>query len=636
MHPMPRDNSDHKVPKPKSIKEVPSYIKKVISSFTSRMWYIIKLVWESSHILLIMMAFMAVFNGLMPIAGSVIGKEILNKLADAYAGELTDFSVISFLLIFQFIYLLVNSIVVRVNSTISSICGEKLANHIKVKIMTKAKDVDIASFDNPDFYSRMENANREAGFRPIQVLNSTFQIFSSLISMIGFIVIIAAIGLLPALLVIIVAIPSTVINFIYRKKNFEYMFFRSRDRREMNYYSEVIVNKDLVKEVRMLGLADTFTDKYKNVFDRYYKGLKKLILQEMWWNLGASLLTTAVNCVLFIMIAKGVFTGEYSVGNFSLYTGALNSISSGIATIITTTATVYEGTLFINNMIQYMNEEKHIVPSINPPRGVHKGVNHTSVFENVSFRYPGTERDVLKHINLEIKPAETVVIVGLNGAGKTTLLKLLTRLYDPTEGRILFDGHDIREYDVEKLYDVFGMIFQDYGKYACTVKENIAFGEVMKEVVQENIEDAAKKSKADEYIEKLPDKYDTALMRYFERNGIEPSGGQWQKLAIARAFYSDSDFLILDEPTASIDALAEQEIFNQFDELRSDKTTIFVSHRLSSATTADKIIVLRDGEIVESGNHAELMKSEGDYYTLFSTQAKRYITQDSEDSEGEE
>lgn len=627
MRPMPPEFENVKPKKPKNLKEIPAYSKKLISSFFSRLFYIIKLVWESSHALLLMMVFMAIFNGVMPIVGSLIGKELLNKLADAYSGVLTTFSIISFLLIMQFAYLLFNTIVVRVNSTISSICGEKLANHIKMKIMNKAKEVDIASFDNPDFYSKMENANREANFRPIQVLNSTFQIFSTVISMVGYIVIITAIGLMPALLVIAVAIPSTVINFIYRRKNFEYMFFRSKDRRQMNYYSEVIVNKDLVKEIRMLGLGDTFTEKYKSVFDKYYKGLKKLILQEMWWNLGASLLTTAVNCILFIMIAQGVFVKDYSVGDFSLYTGALNAISSGIATLITTTASIYEGTLFISNMIEFMNEKKTIVPSMNPPREVQKGVNHTIVFENVSFRYPGTERDVLKNINLTINPAETIVIVGLNGAGKTTLLKLLTRLYDPTEGRILFDGHDIKEYDTEKLYDVFGMIFQDYGKYACTVSENIAFGEVMKEINEDEITDAAKKSNSHEYIMKLEKGYDTPLMRYFDKTGIELSGGQWQKLAIARAFYSDSDFLILDEPTASIDALAEQEIFNQFDELRSDKTTIFVSHRLSSATTADKIVVLKEGEIVEIGNHAELMKLEGDYYNLFTIQAQRYITE---------
>ena len=605
---------------------MPKYLKELIGSFTKRMLYIVKLVWEASRPILFVMAFMAVFNGVMPVIGSFIGKDILNNLAKAYNGQLDSFQIISALLIFQFVYLLINSVVNRLNAMVIRISGEIVSNHIKLKIMGKAKEVDLASFDSPEFYAKMENANREAGVRPIQVLNSTFSIVSAVISIVSFIIVIAAIGIFPALLVIAVAIPSTVINFVYRKKNHDYLFRRSKDRRQMNYYSEVIVNKDLVKEIRMLGLVDNFTDRYKEVFRKYFKGMKKLILAETFWNIGATLLTTAVNCILFVMIAKGVYNGEFEVGYYSLYTGALTSIASGISTLITTTATIYEGTLFINNMIAFMEEKPGIVPVIDTPRDVARGVGHTIVLENVSFRYPGTDRNVINRVNLTIDPGDTVVMVGLNGAGKTTLIKLITRLYDPTEGRILLDGHDIREYDVKQLYDMFGIVFQDFGKYAVSVRDNIAFGEVVRDINQGEIETAARRSNASDYIDKLPDKYDTPLMRYFEDNGTELSIGQWQKLAIARAFYSESDILILDEPTASLDPMAEQEIFNQFDELRSDKTSIFVSHRLSSATTANKIVVLRDGMIIETGNHSQLMNAKGEYYTLFSTQAKRYIT----------
>jgi ABC-type multidrug transport system fused ATPase/permease subunit len=235
---------------------------------------------------------------------------------------------------------------------------------------------------------------------------------------------------------------------------------------------------------------------------------------------------------------------------------------------------------------------------------------------------------VLKNINVTIEPGETVVIVGLNGAGKTTLVKLLTRLYDPSSGTVMLDGYDIREYDVDELYDMFGIIFQDFGKYAVTAGENIVFGDIEREAGPEEVREAARKSGSDVYIEGLRNGYDTPLMRYFEADGAELSIGQWQKLAIARAFYSDSDILILDEPTASLDPLAEQEIFNQFEALRSDKSSIFVSHRLSSATTASKIVVLRDGRVSEIGSHRELMEKKGDYYVLFSTQAKRYIEND--------
>ena len=218
------------------------------------------------------------------------------------------------------------------------------------------------------------------------------------------------------------------------------------------------------------------------------------------------------------------------------------------------------------------------------------------------------------------------MLVGLNGAGKTTLLKLLTRLYDPTEGRILLDGQDIRAYDVDDLYRMFGIIFQDFGKYAVTVSENVQFGDIHKVPDEQAVKQATREADAEDYISHLPDGYNTPLMRIFEENGIELSIGQWQKLAIARAFYSESDVLILDEPTASLDPMAEQEIFNQFDRLRADKTTIFVSHRLSSATVASKILVLEYGKLIEEGDHRTLMAKQGRYYELFTTQAKRYIT----------
>ena len=619
-------NDQYRVQKPKRLRDVPRYIKRVVGDTSERMFYIIRLVWEANRGIMFIMAFMTLFNGIMPVVGSLIGKEILNDLAKAYQKELTSFQIIAVLLIAQFVYLLFKDAITRVYSTVLRISGEVVANHIKIKLMTKSKEVDLSSYDSPEYYTKLENATREAARRPIESLTATFSIISTVISIVSYIVIILAVGILPALVIIAVSIPSTVINFYFRRKNHDYLSRKSNERRQLSYYSELITNKDLVKEMRTLDLTDTFIEKYKTVFGVYFKGLRKLMVLECVWNLGAGILSTAVNCVLFVMIAQGVFNGEYEVGNYALYTGALNSIAGGVASLITTTASIYESTLFINNMIAFMKEQPKIVPVIDPPRRVERGVGHTLVFEHVSFRYPGAEHDVLTDINLTVSPNESVVLVGLNGAGKTTLIKLLMRLYDPTEGVILLDGHDIREYDVTALYAMFGVVFQDYGKYAVTVKENIAFGEVTKDIVSEDIEKAALYSNAKDFIDSLPQKYDTPLMRYFEDSGTELSGGQWQKIAIARAFYADSDILILDEPTASLDAIAEQEIFTQFETLREGKSSIFVSHRLSSATTANKIVVLNNGTIEETGTHAELMKAGGEYYKLFSTQAKRYQT----------
>ncbi len=619
-------NDQYRVPKPKKIKDVPSYIKTIIGNFFQQLFYTFKLVWEAKHSVLFLMLFMSIFNGVTPVIGSLIGKEILNKLAEAYTGNLTTFTVISGLLIVQFAYMFVTNLIGSIYSVALRISGQVVSNHIKMTLMRKAKTIDVARYDSPEFYAKMENANREAGSRPIEMMRATFSIVSTIISAVSFIIILTAINPIAPVIIILISIPSTIINFVYRRKNVNFMFRRSKDRRQMDYYSQTIVNKDLVKEVRIFDLSDEFCDRYQSVFQRYFTGLKKLIFSEALWNIGATILTTAVNCILFIYLAHGVYEGAYEIGNYSLYTGALSSIASCVSGLISTTAGIYEGTLFINNVMTFMNEKPSILPSLETPRDVQRHVGHKIEFRNVSFHYPGVERNVLKNINLVIEPGETVVIVGLNGAGKTTLIKLLTRLYDPTEGVILLDGHDIREYDVKQLYSVFGIIFQDFGKYAVNVAENIAFGQVDKELNLNDIKSAAAQSDACDFIEKLPDKYDTPLMRFFEDNGIELSIGQWQKVAIARAFYRDSDILVLDEPTASLDPMAEQEIFNQFESLRKDKTTFFVSHRLSSATTASKILVLEYGELIEVGTHLELMQRKGRYYELFSTQAKRYMT----------
>ena len=626
-----------KEPKPKSLKEVPSYLKKVIGGFFSRLFYIVRLVWEARPFLLFLMVFMAIFDGIMPVIGSLISANLLNKLYIVLThletlGEPASFSLILTPLLLQFGFLFFRSLVNNVNTIINRTSSEVVTNHIKRKIMKKAKELDISSYDMPDFYERLENANREASVRPINVLNATFSIVSTLISIISYIIILATVAWWASLVTIAFAIPSAIINFKYRRKNFMYMRRNSKERRQMNYYSGLTIDKNTVKEVRLFDLNDTFENKYDEVFKKYYAGHKKLITAEGIWHIVLSFISTSINCLLFLFIANGVRIGTVAeIGQYSLYSGALNSISSGINTLISTSSTIYEGTLFIENMIIFMNEKKKIVPlDEKNTEPVTRGKGHTIEFKNVSFAYPGTDTKVLKNISFKLDPGDTAVLVGLNGAGKTTLIKLLTRLYDPSEGEIYFDGKDIRSYDPTELYKVFGIIFQDFGKYAFTAAENIQFGEIGREGDNEAVRYAASQSGADDFIEKMPNGYDTPLMRIFEQEGQELSIGQWQKLSISRAFYRSSDILILDEPTASLDPIAEQEIYNQFDELRKDKTTLFVSHRLSSATTADKIIVLKYGEIIEIGRHAELMAKRGEYYTLFSTQAKRYLGEDHE------
>ncbi len=631
-----------KVTPPKNLGDVPRYLRELLGGFFSRLGYIIKLVWKTGPWILFSMLILSVLQGVLPVIGSKISQYVLNALQSengGFSGDLAAFlgSTVFFLLIFFFSYTILSNIVNTVRNAVTRVASELVVRTVKLEIMQKAKHLDIAAYDMPAFYEKLENANREAGMRPIQILSTTFSAVSTVITLISYVVILASELWWAALVMVAVSVPSAIISFSYRRKNFQYMRHRSKDRRQMNYYSDIMVNKDMAKEIRLFGLSDTFIDRYRDTFDRYYVGIRRLILRENVWHICISILSAVVNCFFYGWFAYLVVRGEHQIGDYSLYTAALGAVMSQVATLISLSATIYEGTLFIDNLTSFLDEKPTVVPvppSDAPdasPRKVARGQAHTIEFCHVSFSYPGNERKVLDDINLTIRPGETLVLVGLNGAGKTTLLKLLTRLYDPTEGVILLDGHDIRTYEIEDLYRMFGIIFQDFGKYADSVSENIRFGDIDKPVDEDAIRTSAAEADATDYISRLPQGFDTPLMRIFEDSGIELSIGQWQKLAIARAFYSESDVLILDEPTASLDPMAEQEIFNQFDRLRADKTTIFVSHRLSSATVATKIAVLENGRLIEEGDHRTLMAARGRYYELFTTQAKRYITEDGQE-----
>ncbi len=620
MYMPPLRQEAEKPDKPKNLKDIPSYLKNLLQGFFSRLFYIYSLVWETRPWMLFVMLFMSVFNGVMPLLGAYISRNLINALIDA---KNQSFQTILRLLVFQFVYLFLLRLVVSVNSMLTRTFGELVVQNIRQKIMHKSDELDLQSFDQPEFYTKLENANREAGHRPLQIATATFSMMSTLISMVSFIVVLWAVSPLAPLAIILAAIPSAIVNYVYRGKNAAYMRHRSTDRRKMDYYSGLMVDKDQVKEVRLFRLGPLFMERFNAVFDKYFAGMKALIYGEGKWNILATAFMNLVDCGIFIWVAYKVFHGELTVGDYTLYTGALNNIGSGVSSLITTTASIYEGTLFIDNMIAFMNEKKTIIPRVDPPARVKRG-EHEIEYRHVYFRYPGMDHDVLKDINLHFRSGESVVLVGLNGAGKTTLLKLMTRLYDPTQGQILLDGRDIRDYDVDQLYDIYGTIFQDFGRYADTVEMNIAYGQIDLPVDEEKIREAAVQGNAAPYIENLAKGYKTPLMRIFEPDGAELSVGQWQKLAVSRAFYNDSDILILDEPTASLDPLAEQEIFSQFDRLREGKLTFYVSHRLSSATTATQIVVLENGAVAEVGTHAELITRDGTYHRLFTVQAERY------------
>ncbi|MBE6640513.1 MAG: ABC transporter ATP-binding protein [Ruminococcaceae bacterium] len=610
--------------RPDNLKDYPAFLLRTLKGFFFRLFYVFKLIWDTKPVILVFMTFFSIANGVIPVITAYVTRNIINSLVNAQDNAAFDYRSIALLIISLFAYKFITRSITLLKHMTTRIAGELITKHIKLMIANKTKELDLSSFDDPEFYERLENAQREAGSRPISIINSTFDAASEIISMVSFIAVLATLSPLAPVIIVVLAFPSALINFLFKKKTFLYLRRRSKDRREMNYYSSVLVNKDRAKEIKLLGLTDTFIGKFKTVFTKYYAGIKKLIVREGIWQTTLSVLTLTGNCLLYMYIAYNVWKGDLLVGDWTLYTGALTSVSSAVTALISASSSVYEGTLFIDNLILYMKEGREVVCLAEKKETPTKGIPHKIEFRHVSFKYPGCDNYVLEDVNFTINKGETVVLVGLNGAGKTTLIKLLTRLYDPTGGSILLDGVDIKSFDPDEYYSLFGILFQDFGHYAVSVSENITFGDVHAPVDSDKVRAAAIEGDAHEFIEKLPHGYDTPLTRMFEEEGLELSGGQWQKLSIARAYYKDSDILILDEPTASLDAIAEQDIFNKFDELRKEKTTLFVSHRLSSAVNADSIIVLSGGRITEQGCHNELMENNGQYARMFMAQARRY------------
>ncbi len=599
---------------------------KKIRSAAGHLLFIVRLVWDANPALLCGMVALSVLDGVFPLAQAFIAGNLINILVEiAGTHSVENLGRIVFLLVLQLAYMILSRVTSRLSGTMTHLAGLLVTGHIKTVLAKKAKEVDLANFDLPSFYEKLENARAEASSRPVSIINAMLSFCSKLISTVSFTVLLGAVSPLIPLGIVILSLPSAVINFKYKKISYKYIKAHTNERRRMNYCANILTNKDQVKEVKLLRLHDIFIDRYKTLFKAYYTGIKKIFLREDLLHILVHIASTLVNCAFFLFIAYKVCFDNMPVGDYTIYTGALTSILSGIAALVNNSSTIYEGTLFIDNMIDYLKVEPTVVPSVDPPRKPENGIPHTIEFCNVSFAYPGTEPRVIDRVSFKLEGGKSYVLVGLNGAGKTTLIKLMTRLYDPTEGEILLDGVNIKEYDVGELYDLFGIVFQDFAKYAVSLRENITFGDATRPVDEARLEYAAKQSCADEFIERLPRGYDTPLMRFFEDDAVDLSIGQWQKVSIARAFYKDAEILILDEPTASLDPMAEAEIFRQFDTLRAGKTTVFVSHRLSSATDADDIIVMQRGRIIEEGDHKTLMEKGGAYYKLFTLQAEKYL-----------
>jgi ATP-binding cassette subfamily B protein len=498
----------------------------------------------------------------------------------------------------------------------------QLANRIRAEIIGKALTLDLAYFEDSDFYDRLQNARREGGYKPVELINDTFLIVQNSITLISFALLMLRFS--PWLVVVLLAtgIPSFIAETRYSERGFRLLTRRAPETRQVNYLSRLLTEDTAVKEIKLFNLGRTLLNRYTTLFDKFFEEDKSLALRRATAGFGLGLIATLGFYGSYAWIVWYTVQGKISLGDMTLYLAIFRQGQSTFQSILSAVGNIYENNLFMANFFEFLCLEP-LMKITRQKRKLSLPLRGGIEFRDVGFRYPDSQEWALRGVNLIIRPGEKIALVGHNGAGKTTLIKLLSRLYDPSEGSILIDGIDIRDLDPLELQQTIGVIFQDFVRYHLPVRENIGFGQIDAMDDDERIAAAARKSGAHAVAEELPEGYETMLGRWFH-DGHELSLGQWQKVALARAFMRDAEILVLDEPTASVDARTEYEIFQNFKALTEGKMAILISHRFSTVRMADRIAVIQDGRIAELGTHDELLRRAGTYAELFSMQAEGY------------
>ncbi len=509
-----------------------------------------------------------------------------------------------------------------------SLLGDKFTNHVSLRLMEHANQLDLVSFEDPVFYDKLERARRQTTARlgMLAVLAGMGQQVITLLSLSA-----AVVSFSPwflALLVIAI-IPAFLGETRFAMLAYSILYRWTPERRELDYLRMLGASNQSAKEVKIFGLGQHLADRSRNLFDRFYAENKALAVKRAASGSLLNLLPTAGYYAAYIVILIRTLSGALSIGSLTFLAGAFARSRSLIENLFASLNNIAEQALYIKDLFDFFETKPSITSppgALAAPRPIRSGFE----FRGVSFAYPGSDRQVLSNVSFRFDAAERIALIGENGAGKTTLVKLLARLYDPTAGVILLDGVDLREYDVDSLRREIGVIFQDYMRYDMTAKENVGFGRIEEfekpgaELEnQARIQDAARKSLAEPMIAQFAGGYQQMLGRRFE-NGVDLSAGQWQKIALARAYMRDAQVLILDEPTASLDARAEFEVFQRFADLTRDRMAVLISHRFSTVRMADRILVLADGEIIEQGTHQQLLAASGRYAELFELQAAGY------------
>jgi ATP-binding cassette subfamily B protein len=500
--------------------------------------------------------------------------------------------------------------------------------------MEKAASLDLAFYEDPASYDLLRRAQNDSINRPVLMIATAFGLLQSLLTFITMIALLVVISPLLALLALVSPVPAFVADTRYGWRGYMLARWGSRLLRRMNYLVSLVTTDSFAKEVKLFGLGDYFIARNKIIAEAFYSSQRSQVVRRYLTGFVLGNLSTIATSVTYLYVALQAIVGRLTLGDLTLYTQAATAVQNSIQSILSGFSGMYEHNLYLNNLFELMAREPSM-PVAAKPKPVPEPLGGEIRFENVSFVYPGSENKALTDVTFTIRRGETLAVVGRNGAGKTTLFKLICRLYDPTDGRILVDGVDLRDFEPAVVRRQIGAMFQDYVDYQATAAENIGLGNVPEIANREAVVRASKQAGSDDLIAGLPSGYDTALGKWFDA-GVNLSGGEWQKVALARAFMrEEARILLLDEPTSALDAQAEYDLFERLRSLTHGRTAVYISHRFSTVRRADRIIFLDHGRLVEEGTHEELMRLGGRYARLFRMQASAYTGEDIEELVGD-
>lgn len=580
-----------------------------------------KLVWETNRIMTLTNILLRVIRAALPLLILYVGKLIIDQVVLLIRDHSVLHSYLWKLVIIEFALAIAADALGRVITLIDSLLGDLFSNHTSVKIMEHAATLDLDQFEDATFYDKLERARQQTLGRTV-LLSQVFGQLQDLITM-GFL----AAGLMAfnpwlILLLLIAILPAFLGESYFNDQSYALTRSQTPQRRELDYLRYIGASDETAKEIKMFSLSGFIINRFKVLSDKFYDDNKRISVKRSLWGTFFAVLGSIGYYAAYVYIISATISGTISLGELTFLAGSFRQLRTLLESILTRFTTVSQGAIYLSDFFEFFNIEPKIHPPKNPrPFPTH--IKEGFTFENVGFKYANSNKWANRNLNFTLHPGEKLALVGENGAGKTTLVKLLARLYEPTEGRITLDGHDLREYGLTELRQNIGIIFQDYLRYQMTFSQNIAAGNITEKENTELIRASARQSLADELVKRLPGGYDQMLGRRFA-DGVELSGGEWQKVAIARAYMRDAQVLILDEPTSALDARAEYEVFQRFTELTQGRSAVLISHRFSTVRMADRILVLEKGEMKEIGSHEELLAKGGRYAELFNLQAMGY------------